>query len=712
MLVTAGWLLMPAASPGARAEDPVTLSRQEQITDKVDALDGRGRAVAASLDRLHRDARIQLFVVYVHDFSGRSGQSWAAATAERSDLRRDDILLAVATHARKYAYSAAPDAPLTKGRLAEVARTAIEPALRENDWAGAAIGAANGYRAAAAGMPIPSPSVSPGPADPDGEAASNRSGSALVLPVALVGGAAALASYTYIKRRNRASTRTTLRSGYEGHGEPPRSPAASLPELDRRAGHALVETDDAVRTSAEELVFATAQFGEDATRPFQQALTYARGELASAFRLRQQLDDAPPEKDDDRRRMLDEIVARSTDADGRLDAASGGFDRLRDMERNAPEALTAAEAAFRGLSGRAVTAASTLAAMRERYAESASAPVGSAVEEAEDRLVFATTNVDDARRAIDRGDSGAAAVHVRAAESAVVQAATLVEGVDRRTLELAEAVAMLPGSLTEMETDLAEARGLLEEMEEDPSAGDLRGRVADAEAVIANVRQEQAAGPHDPIDALRRVEEAEAALDAVLAGAREREPKPGPEPGPESAPAPGSEPEVREVGGRRTPALLDRAMLGARSAVGAAADYLSTHRGAVGPEARTRLVEAERRLDQAGRLTGLGDLQGALAEAQHADGLGRRAQALAEEGVRSFGNRSGPGGVTGAGNGLGGAVLGGIIIGGLYGAEGGLGGGENFGGGFGGDHGAGRGAGPGSFGGGGTRGRLGGGGRF
>ncbi|TFI28553.1 TPM domain-containing protein [Streptomyces sp. 4R-3d] len=546
-------------------------------------------------------------------------------------------------------------------------------------------GAAIGYRAAADGAPVSAPAATPSPADPDGEVSSNRAGSALVLPVVLVGAALILGAYSHVRRRRRASTRTTPKGSQEGWGEP--RPGTSLPDLERRAGLALVETDDAVRTSQEELGFATAQFGEDAAWPFQDAMTYARGELTTAFRLRQQLDDAMPEDDGTRRRMLDEILARCTDANSRLDAESAGFDRLRAMERNAPEALAAAEAAFRELTGRTVTAAATLAAMRQRYAESAAAPVGGAVEQADDRLVFATTNLDDARRSVEAGDNGRAAVRVRAVESAVAQAATLVEGVERRALELAEAAGKLLASLTETETDLADARDLLESTPKGTSTADLRGRIARAEAVVADVRQEQAAGPYDPIDALRRVEEADAALDEALAGARER-----------------------EVGGRRAWALLDRAMLGARSALDAAADYISTRRGAVGSEARTRLMEARRRIDQAGTLTELGDARGALAEAQHADAVARQALSLAERDVRSYGNRSGPGGVSEAGDGLGGAVLGGIILGGLVGGGGGRDGGGGLDGGFGGGHGGGRGAGPGSFGGAGTRGRMGGGG--
>jgi hypothetical protein len=165
-------------------------------------------------------------------------------------------------------------------------------------------------------------------------------------------------------------------------------------------------------------------------------------------------------------------------------------------------------------------------------------------------------------------------------------------------------------------------------------------------------------------------------------------------------------------------------MLGARSTIGAAADYITTHRGVVGSEARTRLAEAERRLERAVELAGSGgsgdsggsggsgDPRGGLAEAQQADALARRAQNLAEEDVRAYGNPFGPGGVQGAGNargGLGGAVLGGIILGGLSdggGRSGGYGGGSGGEGG-GGSGGGGFGGGPARFGGGGTRGRLG-----
>ncbi|MFF2137901.1 TPM domain-containing protein [Streptomyces sp. NPDC058193] len=674
------WIALPGGRD-ARAEDPVTLSRDGQITDKVRALGDREPQVEAALDRLFEERQVQLFVAYVRDFSGRDAQTWTDETANRNGLGQEDVLLAVATHDRQYAYSVDQGSRLTDAQLRDVANTAIEPALRQNDWAGAAIGAADGYAAVLAGDPVPTPAVTPGAADPggtDGGASVN-----LIVPLAVVVVAGAVAFLAFTRRRRRAATRTTpAAGGWGGGGRAAAEPPVPLPELDARAKEDLVDTDDAVRTSEEELGFATAQFGEEAAAPFAEAVAHAGNELTAAFRLRQQLDDAFPEDDTARRRMLDEIISRCADANGRLDAVSEDFDRLRALEQTAPQAVTTAETAFRELIARVSATETDLAAMRGRYADSATAPAAGDVEQAKDRLVFTTSALNRARQAVDSGNNSEAAVYVRAAEGAIKQISTLVDAVGRRAGELAEAAGKLPSALTETETDLADARGLLDGTPEGVPTADLRGRVARAEAVVADVRGETASGPYDPVDALRRVEEVDAALDEALAGAREQ-----------------------EHGDRRARSLLDQALLTARSAIGAAADYITTHRGAVGSQARTRLAEAQRRWEGAGQLSKGGDPQAALAEAQQADALAAQARSLAEQDVRDYGDRGGFGGPRGGG-GTGGAVLGGIILGGLLG--GGRGG---MGGGFGGS-GGGFGGGPGSFGGGGTRGRRGGGGRF
>ncbi|GGU37149.1 hypothetical protein GCM10010274_25820 [Streptomyces lavendofoliae] len=444
----------------------------------------------------------------------------------------------------------------------------------------------------------------------------------LVLPVGMLVAAGAVAAYTYAKRRRRTTTRTTPHGGPDRWDAPP---GPTLEELGARAWQALVDTDDAVRTGEEALGFATARSGKEAARPYAEAVAYARAELTEAFRLRQRLDDAPPEDGAAHRRTLEEIIVRCGDAGRRLDADADAFDPLRAPERTAPEALAAADSAFREVSGRADLADAVLVAMRERYAESAAAPVAGGVERARERLLFASARLERARRAVEGGDTAAAAADVRAAEGALAQAARLVDAVDRHAGELAEAAGRLPVALADAEEDLAAAGASVDAAEGVPApTADLRGPAARAESVVTDVRRAPAAGRYDPIDALRRIAEADAALDEALAGVRDD-----------------------ERGTRRARALLGHALLTAGSAVGAAADHIATHRGAVGARARTRLAEADRLLARARDLAaavaergarGGADARDAAAEARRADALARQARGLAEQDVARYGD--------------------------------------------------------------------------
>ncbi|WP_369248961.1 hypothetical protein [Streptomyces sp. R41] len=446
----------------------------------------------------------------------------------------------------------------------------------------------------------------------EAEGAPSQDGTAtgdLVLPLVAVGAAVVLAAYGYARRKRRSRTRTTPGGGTR-HAVP------SVRELDRQTRQLLVDTDDCVRTSAEELGCATAQFGDEPVKSYAEALAYAKSELAAAFRLRQRLDEAAPE---DGRGMLEEIVLRCTEAGRRLDSEAAGFDLLRALERNAATPLEMAETRFRELAARTPATEATLGDLHKRYAPSASLPVAGHVEQAKDRLVFATVHLNQARQSLDRGDGGKAAAYLRTAEGAVDQAAALVDGVERLAAELASAAERLPAALAGVEGDLAEAHRLLATA----GVGRLPGRVAHAESLLADVRRETAAGAYDPLDALRRVAEAGTTLA-----------------------------EAGDVGlsDERVRALLGHFLLPARSAVEGAADLVTTHRAAVGCEARTRQAEAERLLAVPSP---------GLYEVQRADGLTRQARELAERDVRAYGNPAGGD----EGVGVGGAVLGGILLG-------------------------------------------------
>ncbi|WP_116213686.1 TPM domain-containing protein [Streptomyces olivoreticuli] len=629
-LLTLCALLVPA--PPSRADTPLDLDTGGRITDTVGALGQRRTQVTSALNRLHTAHHIQLYVTYVRDFSGRSGHDWANATADRNGLGPHDVLLAIATHEQQYAVSAAPDSGFRQEQLRAVAGTAIAPALAQHDWAGAAIGAAEGYGAVLQGKPVQLPAISPGSSDPggDGLVPGHRR---VWLPVTVA--VLALLTGLYLcfcsrraarrraARRERPTVATSTPPGLARMAQP----LTPLPALEAEAARNLVETDDAVRTSAEELLFTTAQLGKSATRPFAEAVAYAKSELAHAFRLRQGLDDAPYEDEEIRRRTLDEICSHCTSANRRLDAESAAFDRLRALKVNATGILEHAEGTARALGPRVDVAEAALASLADCCATTALSPVARHPAEARDRLAFATAGLAEARRALAEGDSDGAAISLRAAEAALAQARTLTTSALRRARELTGTAARLPVALADAEASLLAAR----------AAGTADAeRVAAAEAALVAAHREIAGGRYDPRAVLRRLQETAAVLDAEAGD------------------------HADEGRARRR---VERALGAARGEVAAARDFISTHRGAIGCRARTRLAEAERHLAVARALVPVGG-RAVLHATGDADSLARQARALAEHDVADYATPYDPHTPHPA-RALCGALLGGIILTGL-----------------------------------------------
>jgi hypothetical protein len=229
------------------------------------------------------------------------------------------------------------------------------------------------------------------------------------------------------------------------------------------------------------------------------------------------------------------------------------------------------------------------------------------------------------------------------------------------------------------------------------TAGQLASAVKAAAEAVATTRAALGQSTMDPLAELRRLRDADAALDQALGRLRDAQER-----------------------DRRARAMLDQAILAARAEITAAASFLDTRRGAVGAHARTLLAEAQRHLARAEALAE-DDPVAALAEAQRADQIAEQASRAAQSDVDGWGGYRPPGGFAGRRSsdmdGLAGAILGGILIGGSRGGWGGGWGGGFGGGGFGGGFGGSRRGGGGGFGGGSPGGfggssRRGGGGRF
>jgi hypothetical protein len=659
----------------ALAEPPFDVP--EQVTDRAGVLVGDESAVEAAVAELQAEEQLQLFVVYVDSFDGLDPREWATRTAELSGFGGNDVLFAVAVEDRLYAYNPPADSPLSEQEIEELIASDVEPELTAGDFDGAAVAFAEGLGSGGGG---------------------GGAGSGLGA-VAVVGGIAAVAGGAYLVTRSRRRRQ----------GPPPTQrlerpdPHAGVPteQLEAQASTALLELDEAIKTSRLDLDYARLQYGQEAVAGFAEALTASEQDLSRAFTLRQELDDEHPEDEPTKRRMLAEMLQRTAAADARLDEQAEGFDRLRDLERTAPQALDALASRATALRGRLPADEERFAALQRRYAPAALAPVADNLAQARARLDAAEQAVTEARGDIAAGRTGGAVGDIRVAEDALAQTGTLLDAVARLGTDLQAAEARVAQVRAETEEDLAEARALVA----GGSGAGLRPQVARAEAALAaaDAALSPADGLPDPMAALRQLEEADIALEQALGVARDADER-----------------------ARRASASLDQALLTARSGIAAAGDFISTRRGAVGPEARTRLAEAQRHLDLA-VAQGRTDPVGALREAQQADALAQQALQRAQADVSGWGGGGygpggygggyGPGGFGGGyGGGRGGVDLGSLVLGGiLFGGGGRAGGyGGGYGGGSGGVFGGGggsRGGGrrPGSFGGSRSRGRSGGG---
>ena len=125
----------------------------EHVTDLAGVLDRAGLdQVQGALGDLSLRQGVRLWVVYVTEFAGASGTEaisaidWAKQTTELSGMAANDAILAVATQSRGYTFLVSRQAA-GRGGAAEIDSLRInniEPALRNEQWAAAAVAAAQG----------------------------------------------------------------------------------------------------------------------------------------------------------------------------------------------------------------------------------------------------------------------------------------------------------------------------------------------------------------------------------------------------------------------------------------------------------------------------------------------------------------------------------------------------------------------------------------
>jgi uncharacterized membrane protein YgcG len=625
-IVAAGVLLAPAAG----STPPFRLPGY--VTDQAQALSGSGRTnVEQAVDKLYTDRKIRLWVVYVDSFDTLGGVTWAERTRRTSDLDANDAILAVATRDRSYAFLVPTDI-VSDSASNDIRRNSIEPRLRANDWAGAGVAAAEGLNTAS----TPGPGVSP-----------VAVAVALAILVILV-----LLLWLWSRGRRRKRREAEFAAARRVDPADPNALAAvPIDALDDLSKSIVVDVDNAVRTSDNELVLAVEEFGEKDTAPFSTAVRDAKTTLAQAFNVRQILDDAVPETPAQRRDLLTRVVVAAAKADRKLDAQREAFAHLRDLVINAPSRLDAMTQQMVDLTARLEPAQQALTALHNQFADTALASVTGNVETAKQRLSFADQSITSARNLLARPANSQSGLvdAVRGAESALGQARTLLDAVDSAATDINRAIATLPASIADIQNGIKTAGDQLAQ----GHTAHAKELGAARDVAVRAVADAQSAGTSDPLGAFTKLTQADAELDRLLASVTE-------------------EREAAE----RLSRSFDQALFTAQSKVRAVSDYIDVRRGSIGPEARTRLAEAVRQLQAAQDKRGA-NLNEAIAHANGAAMLASQAQSMAtadaQSAQRAYAGRYGNAGGNNMGAVLGGIILGNILSGSMRG--GGMGGG-------------------------------------
>lgn len=366
--------------------------------------------------------------------------------------------------------------------------------------------------------------------------------------------------------------------------------AVAVEELRLRAGEMLVAADNAVQSSEQELLFASASYGDEQVATFTDDLQEAQQHLRESFRFQQQVDALARDHESDRggdgdletyeqkaRDLLKKIIHSCEQVNETLQSHKQEFDDLRDLERDPAPALDQLRTRIGELRSRSQEAEQTLAALAEDYDDDALEQYRDNLSQSSLALTSADEAAATAQKHMEAHDASAAVVALHSGEQAAADAQHLVDSMDRTRTQLRTARRNLDVGIAQTEQDVAQATAIYEAGQ----AADLAGPIAAAKTAAARAQRAIDSGQRiDPMELLHALELAHRELDEPLNAVRDR-----------------------QAQDRRAREMLSHELLTARNQVESSVDYLRSRRYGVSSTARTRMAEAQRCLTEAESLS-------------------------------------------------------------------------------------------------------------
>lgn len=590
--LTAGITLLPVVAPvagsaltgahlsAAQAQAPMSITGTT-VLDTTSVL-GDTSELKSKISALSKDHDVDLHVVTIDKFESPSGSAdWAKNLATKNNWGSADAVLVIATDSRQAYFLAGSTKTLSSDQQSAVYQDYIKPKLQNSDYRGAATAAVEGIKA------------------------QKSSGSGLVtgaVAVGAVGVAAAGGTYLYRRRKkSKEGTGTVNKYGY------PTLNQETIEQLRTRAGSSLVQADNTLVRSRQEVEFARAQYGDRQVAEFEQELTRADELMKASFHRQKLLEDEVPDTPDEQRAWLSEIIENSRQIVELIQTQEQKLASLRDLEKEAPQAIAALQARVPELQQNSDTASAQYRQLEKRYLPTALEPVKDTPGLLDSNMALVQQELEQATQTLDTSRSEAV-VHLHSAEEAAQQVVTLTTAVQTRANELEAAQSSLATDLLSTQRDIAEAKSLADTQKRD----DLLAVATGMDAVLGEVSQQVDARPNDPIALAERLRQLSSELDKSMTSLRaERERS------------------------RSAEQNLERALRSARVQVDSARDFIGNRRGGVGSHARTYLSEAESYLSEANRLR-TSDPVTALDSANRAIALATDAQNAANSDMNNY----------------------------------------------------------------------------
>lgn len=566
----AGIALIAGLGAPALATSPVTISTS--VTDPSDWLsDSQVSEISSSADEAG-SAGLQVYFVTVPDFSGAEPIEWCKTSGVNSGLSNQSIVYVIAYEERMFTTCGNADQQVvTDSDITRATSVAKKVLAKSNPLdADTTTDAATTFISTLTSTVTGQASSSSSHSSSTGAPSSGKSGFGWIRTVVVVVVIGGLIVF-FVKRNKAKGASTPAPKATADHPWAPGDQLPSLTEdqvlaLTNQSSALLLQADELVRSAADELDFARAQFGETKTDAYAKALSVAQAGIAKAFASQQTMNEAS-----DSRSRTEAALTLQHELNQVMPALveqQKAFSQLRDEEASVPTQATDVKTRILEAIAALPSVEAELTALQTLYSSTTVASLMDNPQQARALLDSASVAANQAT-SLATSDPSAALVQLDIARRALAMAGHQTEAIMSAKHDLAAANEVLTKAIASITSDLSDVTTL----KADSAA--FAPLVAEAQKAVAEA-QSARAGSADPLAALENLRLAESQLDAALEPLR-------------------SQADARE---RKVQAARN-AVSDAQAQYARANSYIQGRRGVIPLDVRSTLAEAKAELDQA-----------------------------------------------------------------------------------------------------------------